>query len=115
MNKKIYALACSVALASLPLLAFAQINANVPPALPPLTNNLWGVIVGILTFIWPVFIGVGMLMFLIAGFVFLTAQGDPSKIKEARQAMIWGTVGIVVGILSFSMPMIIGNTFRVAP
>lgn len=73
-------------------------------------GQLWGTIIQLLKFIWPVFIGLAILMFLLAGVYFLTAQGDPGKLKEARSALIWGIVGVVVGILSFSLPYIVGTT-----
>ncbi len=114
MNKKIISLV-AVAFFTMPLLAMAApLNPAAPPGLPNVTNNLWAVIVGILSFIWPIFIGISILMFLIAGFLFVTANGEANKIEQAKKAMIWGVVGVVVGILSFSLPMIIGNTFVVA-
>jgi uncharacterized membrane protein YjfL (UPF0719 family) len=31
------------------------------------------------------------------------AQGDPTKIAQARQFVLWGVVGIIVAILAYSI------------
>ena len=50
-----------------------------------------------------IFGGAAVVFFVIAGILFLTAQGDPAKIKTARSAFIWGIAGVVVGIMAFSI------------
>lgn len=106
MNKKII-IASSVILSLLPMavLAFS-------PGPTPNTVNLDVVTIVnvILNFIWPIFAGFAVIMFLVSGFYFLTAQGDSGKIATARQAVLWGIVGVVVGILAFSIPLIVHNT-----
>lgn len=81
-----------------------------PAGTPGQVGNLVFVMNGILGFIWPIFVGFAIIAFIVAGFLFLTANGDGGKIKTARDAVIWGTVGIVVGILAFSIPWVVGNT-----
>lgn len=51
---------------------------------------------------WPLFAGIVVIMFLYAGIMFLTANGDPGKLGKARQAVIWAVVGIVVGLIGYS-------------
>lgn len=51
---------------------------------------------------WPLFSGIVVIIFLYAGIMFLTASGDPTKIDKAKKAVIWGVVGIAVGILGYS-------------
>lgn len=58
--------------------------------------------------IWPIIVAVTVIMFLVAGFKFLTAQGAPDKLKEAKSAVIWGIAGVVVIVLSFSIIKIVG-------
>jgi len=60
---------------------------------------------------WKVFAIIALLAFIVAGILFLTAAGDPEKIKTARTAFIWGIVGIVVAILAFSIVAMISNLF----
>lgn len=52
--------------------------------------------------VWPVFVGIVTIMFIFAGFLFLTARGEPAKIETARKALIWGSVGVAVGLIAFS-------------
>lgn len=56
-----------------------------------------------------IFGGVAVICFLIAGVLFLTAKGEPEKIKQARSAIYWGVAGVVVGILAFSIIAIVSN------
>jgi len=50
-----------------------------------------------------IFGGVAVIMFVVAGVLFLSAQGEPEKLKQARAAVIWGVAGVIVGILAFSI------------
>jgi len=52
--------------------------------------------------LWPIFICAVLIMMIYAGFMFVTSRGDPSKVKAARDAVIWTVIGIVVVIFAFS-------------
>jgi len=52
--------------------------------------------------LWPIFGGLVIVMFIYAGILFVTAQGDPSKISTARKAVLWAVVGIIVAFVAFS-------------
>ena len=104
MNKKlVYTIILISAL--LPYIGLA-VNFGTPPTqqdnldIPILLNRILGII-------WPVFMGFAIIMFIVAGFLFLKAEGEPAEIKTAQKALLWGVVGIIVGILSFSIPFII--------
>lgn len=53
--------------------------------------------------LWPVVVAAVIIFFGYAGFEFLTAQGDDTKLTKARQALIWGTIGVAVVIIGFSI------------
>jgi len=57
--------------------------------------------------IWQIFAVFVVVMFVIAGIAFMTAQGDPEKLKTARSAFIWGVVGIAVAIIGYSIVAIV--------
>ena len=81
-----------------------------PPAIGGLAGGLLSfqnLIVNILNLVWYIFIAVSVIMFVVAGIQFLTAQGEPSKINTARQSVIWGTAGIVVALIAFSAVVMI--------
>ena len=103
MDKKIVTLLASSVLFALPVAALA-FNAG---ALPGTNANIGALIDNVFNLIWPIFMAVAVIMFLIAGFLFLTARGDPAKVKDARNAVIWGSVGVGVGLLAFSIPVMI--------
>ena len=94
----------------LPGLALGQINFPLIPTGQVLNIPL--ILLTVLNIVWVVAVTAVIIMFVLAGFKFLTAQGDPSKLEEARRAVIWGILGGIVIILSFSIVMIIKITFN---
>src|SRR3989338_2131195 len=67
----------------------------------------------IFSFLWPLFVVFAILMFIFSGYIFLVAKGDPGKIKLAKDALLWGIIGVGVGILAFSLPFIISSVLGV--
>ena len=59
--------------------------------------------------LWQIFFGFAVIMFLVAGFMFLAGRGEVEKIKKAKDAVVWGIIGVIVGIIAFSIPLIIQN------
>jgi len=58
----------------------------------------------LLTFInWAIIIIglLGVIVFIYAGFLYLTAQGETDKIETAKKVMIYAIVGIVVAVLGY--------------
>ncbi len=108
MNKKLVALTSAVMLAA-PLAIFAIVQPNTPNTL--VGFSVIGLVNTVLNFIWPVFIGFAVIMFIVAAFYFITAQGEAEKVAEARQFVIWGIVGVAVGILAFTIPYVVQNAF----
>lgn len=109
MSKNFLISFCLFALLFLPAFTLAEQGVTIPP--PPFGSgfNVWQIVINILKFVWPVFVGVAILMFLAAGFFFLSSQGTPEKTKLAKDFLIWAIVGFIVGLLAFSAPYIIIN------
>lgn len=63
-------------------------------------------------FIWIVFGGIAVICFVIAGILFLTAQGAPEKVQTARSTFMWGIAGVVVAIVAYSIIAIISAVLR---
>ena len=106
MNKKIFIILAVACLVILPSMASALAEPTLPTPISG-TNSFWPLIEKILNFIWPIFIGVAVIMFIVAGFLFLTSNGEPGKLTNAKNAVIWGVIGVIVGILAFSIPRVI--------
>lgn len=69
--------------------------------------TLLSILTGVFTLIWTVFIAFAIIMFIIAGFQFLSARGEPGELEKARHSLIWGSIGVAVAILAFLLPFII--------
>lgn len=67
------------------------------------TNN-------ILTWVAYLFGAFAVIAFFYAGFMFLSANGDSAKLKLARSAVLWGVVGIVVGLIASGIVTVISST-----
>ncbi|MCX6720217.1 MAG: hypothetical protein NTW11_00140 [Candidatus Staskawiczbacteria bacterium] len=74
------------------------------------------VVTNALTFIvWPILTGFTVIMLCYAGILFITAQGEPEKIKTAKAAIIWVVVGLIIGIVAYSVPAIVTKVFTTTP
>jgi hypothetical protein len=40
-----------------------------------------------------------IICFVVAGVLYLSAQGDPTRIEKAKKATIYGVIGVVVGLI----------------
>jgi hypothetical protein len=89
----------------LPATAFAQVQSCIVGG--PCVTSITGMIHSVEMAAGLIFGGVAVICFLIAGILFLTAGGEPEKIKQARAAFIWGVAGVIVGILAFSIIAIV--------
>lgn len=80
------------------------ISAFSVPGEPGATASDVGTVVSnIVDKVWIIFAAIAVILFVYAGVMFLTAAGSPEKIAAARQAAMWGVVGVVVMILAFSI------------
>ncbi len=70
-------------------------------------GNLEDILTAIRTFLLTIGIPIAIIMYLWAGFQFLTSGGQPEKIKKANQTLIWTTVGIGVLILASGIQFVI--------
>ena len=90
-----------------PVLASAQI-----PDRPSVNiTDLDGLYTKIGDLMWQIVAIVALVLFVIAGMQFMTAQGDPTKVATARQFVLWGVVGIVVAALAYTIVNIVGGIF----
>lgn len=109
INKKLAAVVATSVLLAMPLVSMAIPNPNTPTTLA--NFSIIGLVNTILNLIWPIFIGFAVIMFIIAGFYFISAQGEPDGVAKARSFLIWGTVGVAVGVIAFTIPYVVQNAF----
>ncbi len=77
-----------------------------------MVDSIQSLLVAIVNAVALVFSGVAVICFIYAGVLFLTAGGDATKLETARSAAIWGTVGVAVGILAFSIIQIMSGVLN---
>lgn len=103
--KKIALSLATAAVALLPVMALAQtIGGNPPSNFAPDLTTLGTIIVNQ---VWVAFTILAVVCFVIAGILFLTSGGDPDKVKNARNAFLWGVAGIVVGVVAYTIIAIV--------
>lgn len=100
------------ALLALPVVGLAALD--IPTQQPTQAAIEPSVLVNIIvSAMWLVFVGVAVIFFIIIGILFLTNMGNPEEISKARKALIWGGVGVAVGVFAFGMVRIIMNTLGI--
>ncbi len=114
MFKKIVLfLAISLVLVAPMLSLAAPVDFGTPPTVQTAPNNanFIGTFLGkILDLIWIIFIAYAIIMFLVAGFFFLKAQGEPAELATAKKFLLWGAIGVAVAVAAFTIPFFIRNT-----
>lgn len=113
------ALCAGIASLALAPLALAQ---QPTPVLPPTTQGPITSVGGaggvipllnkILTWIGTIFWIAAAIFVLYAGFLYLTAGGDPEKVGKANHQLIYAIVAIVIGIMAFGLPKLIDAFLR---
>lgn len=96
MNKK-FVIFSAVTLLLFPIISFAYT--------PPLDVNL--ILNNIINLLWKIFFGLSIIMFIWAGILFLMGGSNSSKISEAKNVVVWASVGICIAIIGFSIERII--------
>jgi len=67
-------------------------------------KNIIGIVEGIGNFLGNVFLAVGVIIFLYSGYRYWQAGGDPKKVGDAHQNLLWAVIGLAVGLLAKSAP-----------
>lgn len=74
------------------------------------TTTLSQVVLNVVSIVRILLIMAAVLYLLYAGFMFVTARGAPEKIKKARNALLWGCVGIALILASQVIVTSLQNT-----
>ncbi len=73
------------------------------------TGTIFQSVCTVLNYVFTALIILAILFVLIAAFKYLTAGGDPEKVKAASKTLIFAAVAVAVGILAQAVPIIVGN------
>ncbi|OGZ63275.1 MAG: hypothetical protein A3C58_00225 [Candidatus Staskawiczbacteria bacterium RIFCSPHIGHO2_02_FULL_34_10] len=110
MHKKLVTSSVFVILLALPFVVFAINISGTPGGGLSIVNIIDRAFSKLL---WPLFAGFAVIMFIFAGFLFLSSKGDPAKITLARDSVTWGAIGVIVALISVSIPFIIKTALGV--
>jgi len=103
MNKKINILSVSTTLLILPTVIMAQTLQTIALSVTNTVTSVLSIIAG----------GFIIFMVVLAGFKYLTAQGDPGKVVDANRAVAWALAGVAVIVLAWSASIIVSNTLGI--
>ena len=100
----------------LPATAFAQCAqkdgsggcATVNTALGPISTSPGGLVGSIMAILLSLAGGVAILLIIAAGYQLVTSQGNPEKVKAARERLTSAIVGLLFIIFSVALLQIIG-------
>ena len=109
MNRKVLSL--SGLLALLPAVsAFAQ-TATLPPPPPNSTTplGLIGIMCNILGWVFVLLILLAVVFVIVAAFRYLTAAGDPEKVKKANYTLLYAAIAVAVAILAKAVPLLVSS------
>ena len=82
----------------------------------PLTSqSIADLVDRVITFLIEVFLPIAIIMVLYAAFTFITAGGDETKVKKAKQILTWAIVGIAILLVAKSVVTIIEDFIPGAP
>jgi type III secretory pathway component EscU len=99
----------------LPAMAFAQatpiapVTSNVPQGNITSLQSVLQLFCTVFSWAFYFLIVLAVIFIIVAGFKYLTAAGDPEKVKAAGTMLIYTAVAIVVALLARAVPLIIGS------
>jgi hypothetical protein len=102
---------------ALPVLAFAQ---AVPPVVPPTPANVpqgnitslnavLQTLCTVFAYAFYFLIVIAVIFVIVAAFKYLTAAGDPEKVKSAGSTLLYAAIAIGVALLARAVPLIVGS------
>ncbi len=97
---------------ALPLLAAAQVPGSPVTAPNAGINSINAVgtsLCAITNWLFYFLILLAVIFIIWAAFKYLTAAGDPEKVKSASHALLYAAIAIVVGILAKAVPSLVGS------
>ena len=103
--KKFVSTIVSTSLVVLPTVGLAQ------PATAP-TIDVMQALDDVTNWLFAILLIVAVIFLIIAGFYFITAQGDPDRVQKARNMVLWSLVGVAVGVLAKGLVMLVRRALR---
>jgi hypothetical protein len=94
--KKVTVAASAIA-SAVPMIVSAQFETPGGTGLP--SGSLIGIITNFMNWLLIVVGILGVIGFVIAGIIYLTAAGDDSQIERGKQTMVYSIIGVIVALV----------------
>lgn len=102
-----------VVLLTLPIVAAAQVGGGAPtyaPIAPVGSLNAVGQsLCNVTNWLFYFLILLAVIFIILAAFKYLTAAGDPEKVKSASHMLLYAVIAIIVGIVAKAVPGLVGS------
>ena len=108
--KKIVLSALLLIFLALPVLTLAQTPETIPDlsgqqAIDIVTKN-------IVNWVFTILLITATILIVVAGFLFVTSGGNDSQLKQARQMILYGLIGIAVAFLARGIINLVGTILK---
>lgn len=107
MKEKLFNAGMSIGVSLLPYVAFAQ-RYSAPDA-PTSVGEFEDVIDIVLTWMFSFLVFLAVVFVIVAAYKYLTAAGDPEKVKSASNTLIYAAIAIAVALLARGLPFLVGG------
>jgi hypothetical protein len=96
---------------------YAQTQLPIPPSelerrVPVASSGVLDTVKKIIDFVTYALLIVAVVVIVLAGYQFVTAQGDTDKITKARNYIIYAMIGVVVALLSQAIVGLVRNVIE---
>ncbi|MDP2856268.1 MAG: hypothetical protein Q8N90_04135 [bacterium] len=88
-------------------LAQAQIPSPPPTGLITSVSGVWNFVNTIVKWVYWFFFAMAVLFIVFAAFSYLTAGGDPGKVKKANTQLIYAIVAIAVALIAYGIEALV--------
>jgi len=113
--KKILSAASMLALLAMPVLALAQFSG--PTEAPPIAGTIEEVFQFIqLASSWflGILIALAVIFLLYSAFLYLTSGGDDTKVKSAKNYLVYALIAVAIGLVARGLILLVGSFFGVS-
>ena len=79
------------------------------------TSGLWALslIENLIDWMFVGFMVLAVIILVLAGFQFITSQGDPNNVAKARAKLLWAVIAIAVAVMARGIPVVVRSILGV--
>ena len=79
------------------------------PAAVTTSGNITTIICGIVVWIFWGLIIFSIVMFMVGGYKYATAQGEPERVQSANKTLLYATIAVVVALVAAGIPAVVSD------